>query len=359
MIGLCRSTSFNVTNLVNNAMAPPRVSPPTPTPTPSPLPAEPTPTPMEPTPTTTTTTIETGPSTTTTSESTITTSTPVPSTPAMPAPPTIPAPPTTTRIPETTTTNIPVTPSTPISPNATIITTTTRNTTAILPTGNLTAFSSNFTMSTMPLMNLNLNDSSIIPALVAALNINTPLNNSTLCPNLNNCNFYGVDTNMTGLSCKACKKEFLMTYDTTGKKDCNTKQPIKNCRKSIKRPDRQNNTAFCFQCMPDYALKDDYSCALVGSVRRISNCQDYLYTNNTVFCNNCKPGFLLDENRKKCSMGCKMTGCDSCKLVKNKEVCIHCKPDTIGVYDSKVDGFTSCMTCTGFKDQIKKKFTSQ
>lgn len=301
IIGQYKSTTFNVTNLVNNAMEPPRVSP-------NSLPSIIQPTPSE-------------------------------NLPTLPVQPTRPSP-------------------QPITTN-TAIESSTRNLTTILPTGNLTSFSSNLTISSIPLMNLNLNDSSILPVIITAFNINTPLSNTTMCPNQINCNFYGVDTNMTGLSCKACKKEFLMTVDASGKKDCKTKQPIKNCRKSIKRPDRQNNTAFCFQCMPDYALKDDYSCALVGSVRRLSSCMDYQYSNNTVMCSNCKPGYLLDETRKKCQSGCKMTGCDSCKLVKNKEICTHCKPDTIGVYDYNLDGFSSCMTCNGFKDQIKKRFSTQ
>ncbi len=177
---------------------------------------------------------------------------------------------------------------------------------------------------------------------------------SSFCPAVENCLFYQVNMNYTDYGCSVCQKDFIATAGRTGVGHCRQRNPIRFCRGAQQRPDVNDNEPFCFQCEKDYMLKvDSFNCSPIPSEKKIENCLDYYSNKTEIYCNVCESGFTLDETRKKCEEGCRISNCESCSIVYGRHYCFNCQPGFIGIYDNTTFIYKKCLSCDDYQYNLQ------
>jgi hypothetical protein len=113
-----------------------------------------------------------------------------------------------------------------------------------------------------------------------------------------------------------------------------------------------SKTQKCSDCIKGYFLTSDGFCAK----HDLKGCLDPL---DSTKCRECE-SFMIDENHQ-CDMtkNCSITGCSTCKMENDKEVCIKCKKEYILSYFDKDSSPNTCVVansdnegCLMMKDGI-------
>lgn len=185
------------------------------------------------------------------------------------------------------------------------------------------------------------------PALPANLTAHNMTRMNTGCLSLESCLFYQVDETLSNYGCSFCNTGYHLQSDLSGAGLCKLSNPIPHCLWTESRTDLYQNRSFCWQCEKNYTLSEDFStCTPKNTFSSIPNCESYFNINGQDFCNACTEGFTVSSDGTYCEQGCNIQNCDYCQKVYGQYYCIRCKPNFIGVYDSNVNYFTDCLSCS-------------
>jgi hypothetical protein len=184
-------------------------------------------------------------------------------------------------------------------------------------------------------------------------NLNNNSSGNDLCPIKKNCLNYEVFDILAGHQCASCNKDYMLTIDDSFKKSCDAPNKMTNCLKALKNPDSNGGGLYCTRCQKDFALQYLYNCLPIPTEKKIENCLDYEFFKNQNKCLNCEQGYTLDVANNKCSKGCSISNCGSCRMENNKEICYECLPDMIGVLGGNSLTYSKCLTCEEYKSQVK------
>ena len=168
------------------------------------------------------------------------------------------------------------------------------------------------------------------------------------CYRFNNCVFYQVTPQFNDYACSQCEYGYQLQEDANQGGVCVREKKPSHCVWKAINPASHDGKRFCYQCKRGYVLSaDGFRCyPMCELVPKVENCESYIQLEDgSVVCQSCKAGFTVTEDGRQCLEDCKLENCDSGAIVKGETYCFSCNKGAIGVWDTTLQVYTSCITC--------------
>lgn len=164
---------------------------------------------------------------------------------------------------------------------------------------------------------------------------------------LKHCKSYAINSDFSSYGCIECNSNNTLISSETGTGTCKPSVSISFCENQFQFGNDSAH-ATCLECSKGYSRSPNATTCqnfTINKTNEIPNCRSYAIDPfGDITCNRCESGFTLSEDYKNCDTKCNIENCDNCFALNNRQFCLFCKSNYIGIYGGAFNSIDKCIT---------------